>query len=215
MEVDKETTPVKFVLSLLLLQMIASSWTVHAQVLSLNNQIKDGSSVKFKTFSKSSQFGSWLQMNLPFDPMNDLLNQVESLEGVRLKSRGEAHITVVTPVEYWDILKEKISMEEINEVARNFQIQNSNFQIECLGRGEAKIKNKLERTYYVVVSSSDLVDLRSQINEMFISRGGNSSAFNPSDFFPHITLGFTKRDLHESDGILKDSASCLYPIVLK
>jgi len=122
-----------------------------------------------------------------------------------LKNRGEAHITVITPIEYYDVLKSKISMEEINTIALQASIQDSEFKIEYIGEG----KKDKDSTFYLVVSSPQLVAIRKLIQEQFESRGGEKNTFKAEHFYPHITLGFTTRDLHESDGVIKDSRSCI------
>ena len=33
--------------------------------------------------------------------------------------------------------------------------------------------------------------------------------YHLTDFYPHITLGFTKRDLHFEDGVRKDKSTCV------
>ena len=60
-----------------------------------------------------------------------------------------------------------------------------------------------EFTYFVVVQSEDLISIRKKIQDSFVGKGGDKNDFNPLNYFPHITLGFTKRDLHESDGVIK------------
>lgn len=194
-------------LSVALVICLISGWS-SGSTLTLDKKIQDGASVAFLTFAEPSQWGSWLQMNLPFEPMVNLKKQVEQIEGVTLKTRGEAHITVVTPVEYWNILKSKISIEEINRIAEQMDIQNSTFEIVCLGRGQLN----LAKTYFVVVTSEDLTNIRKAVQNAFISKGGSPTVFDPLNFYPHITLGFTDRDLHESDGVVKGSNSCVYPL---
>lgn len=189
--------------------------TAHAKELFLDSRIKAGTTVEFLTFTEPSQWGSWLQMNLPYPPMRNLQEQVEKAEGVKLKTRGEAHITVVTPVEFWNVLKSKVSMEEINKMAVSLRIQSSDLEVVCLGKGEATLDSRVAKTYFVVVMSKNLIEVRRRINELYISRGGASGSFVPMNYYPHITLGFTDRDLHESDGVIKGSNSCVYPISLQ
>lgn len=93
-------------------------------------------------------------------------------------------------------------------MAINRNIQGSNFDVTCLGSG----KKDKDHTYFIVVESQDLVEIRKDVQKLFVHRGGDPLAFNPTKFYPHITLGFTTRDLHESDGVIKDKRSCLYGI---
>lgn len=39
--------------------------------------------------------------------------------------------------------------------------------------------------------------------------------FRAERFFPNITVGFNKRDLHESDGVIKDKTTCFKPIQIR
>lgn len=154
-------------------------------------------------------FGTYLTMEINYKPMKYLFDQVNRVHPRNLKNRGEAHITVITPVEYNKVLRPFVSMKEIDQIAQMMYIQQSQFQVVCLGRGVANLNGKREETFYVVVKSEDLLDIRRQVRDLFVARGGDARAFNPEHFFPHITLGFTARDLHESNGVIKNSRSCV------
>lgn len=150
-------------------------------------------------------FDTYLTMDLPFGPFEALRKQLEDRVGP-LKHRGEAHITVITPPEYFQVLKPAgITMEMIDELARKSKIQSSSFELICIGRGQAQAL----KTYYAVVRSEDLLKIRQKIAELYKESGGGHGEFRPGQYYPHITLGFTERDLHESDGVIKDEASCL------
>ncbi|MES2962752.1 MAG: 2'-5' RNA ligase family protein [Bdellovibrionota bacterium] len=183
---------------------------VTAAELVLDSKIHDTKSVEFIPYEAAGPWGSYLAMNLPFEPVAELFKQLLLKERRQLANRGEAHITVVTPVEYWNVLKPKgVTIEAINQIAKNSAIQKAKFEVVCLGRGAAKIDGADEATFYVVVKSKDLVEIRSAIQAAFVAKGGDAKAFLPSAYHPHITLGFTKRDLHESDGVIKDEKSCV------
>ncbi len=163
---------------------------------------------------QSGPFDSYLAMNLPFSPVKELYQKIQALDGVSLKSRGEAHITVVTPVEYWSILKpHNITIEQINQIADLMKIQNSKFDPLCVGRGSVILSGKEENTYFIVVQSNDLVNIRREIQALLVQMGGGATEFNPENFYPHITIGFTSRDLHESDGIIKNTRLCVHSLI--
>lgn len=188
---------------------------VSAADLLLSSQIHKSDSVEFLSFNEPTQWGSWLQQNLPYAPAQKLAAQLETSYQVKLKTRGEAHITVITPVEYWNVLKPAgLTMQEIIQAALKLKIQNAKFEVVCLGRGTAQLDNKPEQTYFVVVRSEDLVNIRKEIHRLFILKGGDRTKFDPLRYYPHITLGFTKRDLHESDGIIKGANSCIQGVRL-
>ena len=157
-------------------------------------------------------FGSYLALNLEFKPYNDLRLLLEKELGVTLIHRGEAHITVISPIEFDQVLSRKISIDKINTLALKLNLQKSGFRLHCVGRGEAKVNEKFEKTYYVVVESKDLFEIRKKIHSAFIQAGGDPKKFDPMNYYPHVTLGFTLKDLHYEDGIVKDAKSCIYPL---
>lgn len=182
----------------------------------LEHQIFSARQTPFIKYEGIGEFDNYLAMNLPFEPMAKLFSQLLISEHKTLTSRGEAHITVITPVEYWQILRPAgITMANINAIAERAQIQNSQFEVKCLGRGEAIVDGKNEQTFFVVVKSEDLIEIRRQVNALLVSKGQVTNAFDPEHFAPHITLGFTKRDLHEADGVIKDQGSCIGKIRLR
>ena len=150
---------------------------------------------------------SHLAMNVHYPPVQKIKQILDAELPEPLKNRNEAHITVLNPLEY-DQLKAFLPMEKINELARTHQIQQSSFKTICLGKGRLQIDGREESNYFIVVESADLLQLRTQIKEAFVAAGGTVNAFNENLYFPHITVGFTKRDLHYEDGILKDKTSC-------
>ena len=150
---------------------------------------------------------SHLAMNLHYPPVQKVKEQVDANLPIPLKTRGEAHITVITPPEY-EKLKTFLSMERINAIAVQHNIQQFAFKPFCLGRGRLQIDGHEESTYFMVVDSTDLSTLRKHIKEAFILAGGSPKDFDENLFFPHVTVGFTKRDLHFEDGILKNKNSC-------
>lgn len=181
----------------------------------LNRAIKNGDSVKFLKFDGPGQWDNYLAMNLNFKPMEDFFKQLQQREKKPLTNRGEAHITAVTPVEYWNKSRPRsVLMAEINKIAETMNIQKSKFEIVCLGKGSTSVNEKKEETFFVVVLSDDLINIRKEIQKLLISKGGSSTEFDPMNYYPHITLGFTKRDLHESDGVIKGHNSCVNSIEL-
>lgn len=197
-------------IALLVGSLVAVASAAGAPDFKLDQKVKDGRSVEFLSHSGPGPWDSYMTLNLPFEPMAELFKQLLLKERRPLTSRGEAHVTVVTPVEFWNVLKPKgVTMAEIEEIAKTMRIQEAKFDVVCLGRGTAKVDGKDEHTYYVVVNSPDLVAIRIAIRSLFVKKGGKASDFDPKAYHPHITLGFTKRDLHESDGVVKDRKSCV------
>lgn len=175
-----------------------------------------GANEPFIAHAGPGEYDSYLSLNLPFSPAEELRLDVERLTSWGLMHRGEAHVTVVTPVEFWNVLKPQgMTIQEIDQIAMNSGLQQSQLEAVCLGRGQLEINGILESTYYVVVKSQDLVALRKRIQERFEALGGTVGAFNAEAFYPHITLGYTARDLHESDGIIKNEESCFEELEIR
>lgn len=156
---------------------------------------------------------NYLEMPLPYEPAQDLRVKLEKKISQTLKTRGEAHITVITPVEF-EVLKSVLSLDEIAAYANTLMPGRRNRpKAICIGIGQANVDGQLEKTYYVVVSAPFLRRVRHAIEQKFVAKGGKRGAFLADDFYPHITLGFTKRDLYESDGVIKDEKSCVYDLI--
>ena len=166
--------------------------------------------VAFVPHVEDKPMKSYLAMNLPYAPYKAMYEQLQKAEGIELNNRGEAHITVVTPVEYDKSLKRHLTMEAINKIAEEAKIQDITFTPACIGRAEKKLSGKMEKVYFVVIDSPGLADLRGKIEEAYVKAGGKAQDFVPERFFPHVTLGYTARDLHIEDGITKNKSACLY-----
>jgi 2'-5' RNA ligase len=156
----------------------------------------------------------YLAMNIDFDSISTIRKDVEKMEKLSLLNRGEAHITVITPPEF-EQLRSVLTIELLNEVAQLNRIQETPFEIVCVGRGQLKESKKTLSAYYVVVAAPALITLRHTIAILYKTRGGLAADFNPDNFYPHITVGFTERDLHQSDGVVKSKATCLIDTQLK
>lgn len=148
-------------------------------------------------------------MNINFAPVKSLFEDLDQDLGNSLNkknARKEAHITVITPVEYRKILEPAgLSIQKINKMAKELNIQQSEFEIICLAKAERFEKS----TYYLVVDSQDILNIRRTIFREFTKLGGKPSQWDPELFYPHITVGYSHRDLHlETDGIYKGYNSC-------
>ncbi len=157
----------------------------------------------------------YLSLNLAFEPYRKLREQVEKIlseeskSKVELKNRGEAHVTVITPPEFNESLAAQINIEKVHEMAETLQMQESTvLEPVCVGRGEAKIDGQTEYTYFLVVKAPKLLEVRKALQE-------KAKAFDAAHFYPHVTLGFTKQDLHEQQGVIKNDKSCWRKVVIQ
>jgi 2'-5' RNA ligase len=156
--------------------------------------------------------GKWknyLTLDLAFEPIRHLRAQVENRFGVDLSAasaRGdEAHITIITPPEYWG-LHPFITMDEIIDRFGE-RIQKLKFKVLSLGEGTLVIDEVKESAYFVIIEANEMLELRREIYEIVVSRGGSVENFDPDRFYPHITVGFTKQDIHIEDGLHKDESA--------
>lgn len=150
------------------------------------------------------QLKNYISYDLAYPYYKMIYDRLQQRIGKTLKSRGEAHITVITPPEY-AVLTKKLAPERIHQMAADLFKQSPKFTKICLGHGQQTLASGLQHVYYVVVESKDLLELRRQ---MAIESGLVKSEFNPDLFFPHITIGFTERDMYYEDGVIKDIKSC-------
>lgn len=194
----------------LLLLVSASSF---AAPFTLSQAAFDNRTVPFIPHIGSAAMSNYLAMNLRYAPFDALRQEVEQRLGFKLKQRGEAHITTISPVEYDKALRTKISISDINILSARRRIQTTAFTVVCVGRGKALIEGKEAYTYFAVVHSPGLLSLREDVAQVFERRGGSHMAFSPRHFYPHVTLGYTDRDLHDTDGVIKDRRSCWENIV--
>ncbi len=164
--------------------------------------------------------GSYIAQNINSSPVASLKTQIESITNLKLKARGEAHITILTPPEI-NILSKYIKYSELEKIAKEMGVQNSNFKSLCAGIGEKTAGTDTMKTFFIVVESKTLLLYRQQIQKIYDSRRSNTgsssdteASFEANTFYPHITIGFTHQDLHLQDGVKKDSSSCRFKFLL-
>lgn len=172
--------------------------------------VQNASAQPFYSHRGPGPFDTSLALNVPYGPVREARGRIGEALGLRLDyfkawdPLGEAHVTVVTPVEYWDTLRHKLSIEEIETIALNNDIQGSDLKLLGVGSGRALLEGRREETFFFVVKSDALLRIRREIQRVYAARGGRPGDFQPEVFYPHVTIGYTKRDLHLQDGVIKD-----------
>ncbi|CEP07658.1 hypothetical protein [Parasitella parasitica] len=152
---------------------------------------------------------SWLGMSFDYqyiEPVFEILNSTK----VPLLSRGESHVTVISPPEFSVLSTSGITIDQIDQIALNEKIQHSKVKIVCLGKED--VDGKI--VYQLIVIAPNLVKIRQKVFQLFAKQGGNTSLFDPNSFWPHITVGFTSGDLFIQDGVYKGTNVCYRPILL-
>lgn len=187
--------------------------------LALDAAVHDTAELAFVPHGGPGPFGSYLAMELPFAPVDRLRQALEERLGKALKHRGEAHVTVITPPEYDRWLRPHLTIAEVDEIALAGGIQRARFTVRCLGRASAELERdgstediETARAYFLVIASDDLLAIRRAVHRALLARGGDAGGFDPERWQPHITVGFTHRDLHERDGARKGPESCWAPV---
>jgi hypothetical protein len=183
-----------------------------ASAKSLSYSPKAYTAMPFIVHAENKPMKSYVAMNLSYEPYAEIRKSLEKNIGQTLQFRDEAHITVITPPEYDKILKKRIGIQELNSLAEKRSLQASPIKLLCVGKGSASLEGITQSTYYAVVDSESLYSFRKEVQKLYVSRGGRALDFNPELFFAHVTLGFTKRDLHLEDGVTKDATTCILPL---
>ena len=159
----------------------------------------------YKEVPHSAQYtdsGSLIR-NIDYKTVNDIVIQIEQKYKLKLETRGEAHITIMTPPEATGWFTDHkgvnflISSKELH-VKYYKTIQKTKFKVVCVGR---KTNKKGHDVFYLVVDSKskEILNIRSEIQKELELRAnftGMKTSFNAKAYYPHITIGFVKGDVH-------------------
>lgn len=199
----------------LLIAILIINFKVQAIEVKLDSSILNTSKMPFVTHVGEG-FQNALALNVEYEQIKTIRPLIEKEIGEKLKflkswdPEGEAHVTTITPPEFvFTLSKVGVTMEEINKIAREHNIQNTDLQILGLGSGEKEVSGKKEQTFFLIVDSQKLRNIRHAIWKLFVQKGGNPQAFDPTWWFPHITIGYTWKDIHEDSGLIKKSKTQL------
>jgi hypothetical protein len=143
---------------------------------------------------------NYISLDLEYGEYQKILNNLDSFLSTKLNNRGEAHITVITPPEF-KIVSSVVDASTVHQEWENWP--KKSFKQICLGEGKLYEKDQLLKTYYIVVESSDLLEFRNDLKKKY-----NIKNFSADVFYPHITIGFTVKDLHLEQGVVKNKKSC-------
>lgn len=88
-------------------------------------------------------------------------------------------LPVISPQEM-KVLQKLITHEEIEEHARSSYLQNSRYNVLCIGQEG--------RDTFLVLESEDLLNLRLEYYDLYRLRGGDPQDFHPVEYTPLIPL---------------------------
>lgn len=151
-----------------------------------------------------------LALNVHYKDIKSLREKISSSINRQLKflqswdRNGEAHVTTITPPEFSNTLSKYVPEQKMNEIARSFKIQESDIEVLGIGSGKKKFGEETGETFFVIVKSENLLKIRDAIYQEYLKAGGPARNFNPKNFYPHVTIGYTHSDIHEQDGLIKD-----------
>jgi hypothetical protein len=182
----------------------------------IGKSFMDGSKIDFiPHVGDPKKFLSYMSLELSYPQSEIAFNHLNSLHGP-LINRAEAHLTIVTPPEFNNILSPLITMEELNTIALSMNVQSSTIKPICVGKGTkmetnpaAKMVGKDSSVWYVVVESEDVISIRDAIWKVFVERGGEASSFDPRNIWPHVTLGFQEKDWFPESNVFKTVYTCV------
>ena len=154
------------------------------------------------------KYGTYLARNISFEPVSQIRRHIEMRRNLKLRHRGEAHITILTPPEYNQIREwnPSVNMNSINRLVGPV-VQYLHFNV--LGIGSVKglnTNNEISEVFFLVVRSRGLRAIRKLIAaEWSIPK----KIFDPMQQDFHITIGFTVSDLFSRPGfeVRKDKSS--------
>lgn len=150
-----------------------------------------------------------LAVNLPNQPFADLTDQLRAALKLDLNRftgwnpQGESHLTVITPPDF-EILSKHLTGDDIDRVAADLKLQEADIIALGIGSGTISGQDGERQTYFVIADSARARAVRHAVHAAYVANGGNPADWDPTWYFPHVTLGFTHADLHESQGVLKD-----------
>lgn len=164
--------------------------------------IEDGALIRNINYSAVKSLIPLIKEKFP-----EIVPEIESLQ-----TRGEAHITVITPPEAqgWFNKDKKginflISSIELHKKYFS-SLQKTKFTPRCIGK---QSNDKGNTVFYIVVESDDLFAIREEIQREMESRAKFSKKkvyFSAKNYFPHITIGFIGGDVH---GVSKGLDTCV------
>ncbi len=153
----------------------------------------------------------WVGIPMPYGPVEKIREEVEKRKGKKLQHRSEAHITVITPAEM-RILSQTIKVNTVEKVVVKESAMKAPVKVLCLKKVTVVLGKATEESWFISVSSPELLEFRKQVWRRFVANGGLPDDFQWKRWSPHITVGFTSRDLHDEDRISKEKADCSYDL---
>jgi len=128
-----------------------------------------------------------VEMAVPSAPVRNFVDAWKADHGEDFRTPASYSIPVVSPMEM-DRLLTKMKKEEIEDIAKSLYLQNSRFNVKCVGQKEMADHEDI----FLVLESEDLARIRLEILEVYRLRGGDRKDFLATDYTPLIPLNETE-----------------------
>ncbi|KAI8872658.1 hypothetical protein GQ42DRAFT_161102, partial [Ramicandelaber brevisporus] len=180
-----------------------------APAYTLSRSVRDTS--KLEWHNNTNWLGQIVDFKL-IKPLFDKLNA--SSKAYPLMSRGESHVTVLTPPEFNQLATVNVTIADVNAAAKKFEIQKSPIRPVCLGRERVNTTAGFKEVFQVIVEKPrNHLAIRRELFAKYRKNGGEGSLFDPESYWPHITVGFNVSDVFLADsptgsGLYKGYSAC-------
>jgi hypothetical protein len=148
-------------------------------------------------------------MQIPYEPLRRLKDELERREGMSLQSRPDASLLVLNPQEL-KILRTRLGLEEIHQFIAKTELQKIPYRPLCLGIMRHEEGSQKLRTYFLTVESQGIKDLRRQLSRRFVEKGGKPHSFQPDAYQARITVAYNQRDLLREEALSSSNNPCAY-----
>lgn len=102
---------------------------------------------------------TYLSLPLRYAPFDYLRQHLEQALQVPLKTRKEAHVTIITPIEF-KAIQAHISMQELVAIAQKMELERLPLRLLCIGEGATTRREQTLSTCFAIVEPSALISAR-------------------------------------------------------
>lgn len=170
--------------------------------------------VSFLEIDEESLGGPVFAQNLHAPPLDELRRAIEKRTQLTLQAPEGSSLAILDAFETKAVLASGFSRDELHRMALEFDIQGYDFEPVCVGRGSIGTGEEGRSVYFMVVRSPAVQEFRGRLRETLINRDPGGAALLREPYEPHVTLGYTHRDLTHEDGVKKDETSCWLPVAV-
>jgi len=187
--------------------LLASSLAWSADTIKISKSIE---SLDGRPYFQSHE--DWLGLPLNFAPIEEVRKELEKKIGRTLNSKGEAHVTVITSPE-WRTLGQYLKMDVLDGLVVKEKMMGAKIKVKCLKKITATVNGKVEESWFVSLEAPELKEYRNEVWRRYVAAGGLPEDFDWKRWHPHITVGFTAKEVHDEDKVTKEKSRCEIDLV--